>query len=366
MTLTRRGLAALASAPLWPGTVLAQTPAITPSGPRPATVWPLNVTESDFGPSARASEAARAALTRAARYPHVEEDDLISRLAILNGVSPENVAVTTGALEALAMTAVEWARGGRLAAPALTYDTHIGYLIRRGGEAKRVPMRPDFQIDLDAMVEASKDARLVYLCNPNNPTGLAADPAALRDACIRASAHAPVIVDEAFIDLMDEPGRHSLVDLARGSRHDVVVIGTFSKSYALAGLRVGYAIGPGERIAAIKVLLTTSHNAVGLAAASACYGEAAYLAAHREAIRLGRETLHRTLDAHRIPYLPSVAPYLWIDLGPEAAVRLGRLGALGAPLRQFGTANPGWARVAVRDAEAHAAFARLLPEALAA
>ena len=155
MRVTRRAMAGLASLPLLPA---------VPAAARQAIVWPTNVTESPFGPSARAVAAIRDAATRAALYPHPEEDRLIARIAEVNGVAPEQVAITSGALEVLSILSLLWTAGGVQVAPELTYDTHVRYALRNGAQARRVAMRPDQGIDLDAVSMATADVKLTYLC----------------------------------------------------------------------------------------------------------------------------------------------------------------------------------------------------------
>lgn len=325
---------------------------------------PLNITENPYGPSPRAVAAIRAAATGANHYPHAEEDRLIAVIASANGVRQEQVVISSGALELLALTTAFWARDGLVTAPDLTYDTHVKYAGRLGGRSVRPALTPAMQFDYAGMLAGlTADVKLVYLCNPNNPTGLMADRTALRDFCIRAAKTAPVMVDEAFIDMTPTPEADSVIDLVRAG-HDVTVVGTFSKSYALASLRIGYAIGQPDRIMAIRKVLATSHNGPGLAAAAVSYRDKAYLTLANRAVEAGRQSLYRTCDKAKVRYLPSSAAYAWIDLGPDAAAILKRMEALGTPLRQFGDAYPTWARVAVREPAFMDAFARSLPKAL--
>ncbi len=257
--ITRRGLAGLALAALPAGAGAADALAA------------LNITENPFGPSAAARAALAKAVTHVEHYPHAEEAALMAVIAKANGVTPAHVAISTGALEPLAMMSSFWTKGGFQLAPALTYDTHISYAVRVGQQARRVAMAPDQQIDFAAMARSlGPDVQLSYVCNPNNPTGLLADRTALRSFCIHAARFAPVIVDEAFIDMSLDPAVESVVDLVREG-HDVIVVGTFSKSYALAAVRIGYCIAQPERARAIRMLLAPSRNGPGLSAAAVSY-----------------------------------------------------------------------------------------------
>ena len=348
--ITRRGMAGLAAAAL---------PAVAGATETAA----LNITENPFGPSPEAKAALREAITHVERYPHAEEQALMARIAAANGVTPAHVVISTGALELLSMISAFWTRGGVQLAPALTYDSHIKYAARVGAQAQRVAMRPDQQIDLAAMgAGLGPQVRLTYVCNPNNPTGLLMERRALREFCIKAAKLAPVVVDEAFIDMSPDPAAESVVDLVRAG-HDVVVVGTFSKSYALAAVRIGYAIAQPDRARAIRSLLAPSRNGPGLAAAAASYRDMAYLTASNRAMEQGRQVIYRACDASRLPFLKSAGSYVWADFGDLAVIK--RLEGQGVLLRQFTGGAPGWARVAVAEPRAMQAFARALPKALA-
>ncbi|KQW71992.1 hypothetical protein ASE17_03725 [Phenylobacterium sp. Root77] len=350
--ITRRALAGLA---------LAAVPAAAGAADALAA---LNITENPFGPSAAARSALAKAVTHVEHYPHTEEAALMAVIAKANGVTPAHVAISTGALEPLAMMSSFWTKGGVQLAPALTYDTHIKYAARVGQQARRVAMAPDQQIDFAAMARSlGPDVRLSYVCNPNNPTGLLADRAALRSFCIQAARLAPVIVDEAFIDMSPDPAAESAVDLVREG-HDVIVVGTFSKCYALAAVRIGYCIAQPERAQAIRMLLAPSRNGPGLAAAAVSYRDMAYLAASNRAMEQGRQVLYRACDTAKLPYLRSHGSYVWANFGADQTIR--RLETEGVMLRQFTGAAPGWARAAVADPAAMAHFARVLPKVMAA
>jgi len=349
--LSRRGFAALA---------LAALPA---SAGAAEAVAALNITENPFGPSDAARRAMAEAVTHVEHYPHQEEMRLMEVIAKANGVTPAHVAISTGALEPLAMMSSFWTKGGVQLAPALTYDTHIKYAERVGQGTRRIAMAPDQQIDLAAMAAGlGPDVKLVYVCNPNNPTGLLADRGRLREFCVKAARTAPVIVDEAFIDMTADPGAESVADLVAAG-HDVVVVGTFSKSYGLAAVRIGYCIAQPERARAIRMLLAPSRNGPGLAAAAVSYRDAAYLAASNRAMEEGRQVIYRACEAAKLSYLRSAGSYVWTNFRSLDAIK--RLEAAGVLVRQFTGGAPGWARVAVADPAAMKAFAKALPGAIA-
>jgi histidinol-phosphate aminotransferase len=144
-----------------------------------------------------------------------------------------------------------------------------------------VPVGADLRLDLDAMLARSLGAGLVYVCNPNNPTGTAHPKAAVEEFVRRVLTKAPaahVMVDEAYFEYADLPGFDTLAPMALDDPR-VFVLRTFSKVHGMAGLRVGYALGKPETIAALsRFRLPIGVNALGAAAARASIGDRPHLA----------------------------------------------------------------------------------------
>jgi histidinol-phosphate/aromatic aminotransferase/cobyric acid decarboxylase-like protein len=153
------------------------------------------------------------------------------------------MVLSSGSNEALQAAFVAWGRKGRIVLPSLTYTAHVHYARRMGVDVIPVPLKDDLTIDLDAMAAAvTDDVSMVYICNPNNPTGHTLDGDALRDFCRSVGRRAVVMVDEAYNELTDRPDYTSMIDLVREGEN-VVVMRTFSKLFGMAGMRVGYGIG---------------------------------------------------------------------------------------------------------------------------
>ncbi len=135
-------------------------------------------------------------------------------------------------------------------------------------EIDRVPLAPDMTTDLVAIEsKVTSDTGLVQLCNPNNPTGLVADSATLKAAVKRMSKMTTVLVDEAYMELADDPDANTCIGLIKEG-HDVIVSRTFSKIYGMAGIRVGYTISSPETAAKIQSTAMSWISGVGLAAAT--------------------------------------------------------------------------------------------------
>jgi len=324
----------------------------------------LGVTENPFGPSPAARRAIVGSVAEAAYYPHSEAPlrDLIARQ---EGVGHDRLTVSSGSLDALTLLTVAIAQGGRVLAPQPTYATHLAYAARQGIETDWVPLRADHQIDLDGLLVAiGPQTRLVYVCNPNNPTGLRPDPEALRAFCIAAARKVPVLVDEAYFELAPDPHRQSMAGLVREG-HDVIVQRTFSKVYGLAGFRIAYTLAQPERIRLLNSRITTSRNQAGLAAAAACLGDGAYLAGAIAYLKGCREQIYRICQANGLRYLRSDGTFVYVDCGMPAADLQQRLAALSVEVRLFDSqAYRTWMRVGTATPAELDYFGQVLPIAL--
>ncbi|MEL6831100.1 MAG: aminotransferase class I/II-fold pyridoxal phosphate-dependent enzyme, partial [Pseudomonadota bacterium] len=164
----------------------------------------LSRNENPYGPSKSALKMIEYGAQKGAYYVSREAQMLLRKMiAEKNGVEPEQIAVTTGSGEALSAIALIYGPNGKIVAPRLFWDTTALYAKRLGmAEIDRVPLSADMGINLEGIEAKVDDATgLVQLCNPNNPTGMVADPAVFKAAVKRMATKAPVLVDEAYIEL---------------------------------------------------------------------------------------------------------------------------------------------------------------------
>jgi len=365
-TTRRSALAALTGGTaLVPFLAAAAETSVDPTAP-PAIRAHLGVTENPYGPSPAARQAAAKAVTEAAYYAWELEPPLIAAIAKREGVSPDQVGLCNGSLEALSLLSAEFAKAGPIVSPQPSYATPLLYAERRGARLDWVPLAADNQIDLAALGARKAGAGAVYVCNPNNPTGLLLDPERLRAFCVETARTCPVIVDEAYIEISPDPVRCSMVDLVRGG-HDVVVARTFSKVYGMAGLRVGFVIAQPERIKQLKGLIPTHKGRPGLAAALACYGDPAYLAGTKAYLEGCREKIYAICRANGLTWLPSHGTYVFVDCGRPNLAFQKTLAGLGVEVRVFDSPrHPTWIRVGTASPAELDYFAQVLPKALKA
>ena len=200
----------------------------------------LNYNESPYGPSAAAREAMQRAIAASGRYPYPDMYALASLFAQQQGIAEENVGVFAGSMAALRYAVLAFTSQTR----GLVMATPSYEVPRQAAESNKVAVR---EVDLDmrhahdvpAMLAADPQAGMLYLCNPNNPTGTLTPTEAIRQALANKPEGSVLVVDEAYIDYCDAPSCVSWIK----DHDDLLVLRTFSKIYGMAGARLGLAIG---------------------------------------------------------------------------------------------------------------------------
>ncbi|MBL8298695.1 MAG: histidinol-phosphate transaminase [Rhodanobacteraceae bacterium] len=290
----------------------------------------LGSNETSLGASPAVAAAITAALPDIYRYPDPKGGALKCALAAHLAVEPAQIALGNGSHELLMLLAQCFAD----AKTSVVYSQY-GFAVfsiataAAGAQAVCVPALPadhpsaPLGHDLDAMAAAVRpDTRLLYVANPNNPTGTWFDDAALDRFLQRLPAHLVVVVDEAYAEYVTTPGTGSAVRLLRnGGRQqpNLIVTRTFSKAYALAGLRVGYAVGSVGAIAVVERLRESFNvNSLALVAAEAALADVAHAQRIRDHTAIEREWLADRLRALGLRVFPSQTNFLLVDFGREA------------------------------------------------
>jgi histidinol-phosphate aminotransferase len=291
-----------------------------------AAIAELGSNENPLGPSPLALEAMRAALAESWRYPDPRGAALKAALAQRLGVGADRIALGNGSHELLMLLAQCFADP----AHSIVFSQY-GFAVfpiataAAGARPIRVPALPrehasaPFGHDLDALAAAVRgDTRIVYLANPNNPTGTWFDDDALARFLARVPHDVLVVVDEAYHEYVDAPGLGSALRFAE--RHpNLVVTRTFSKAYALAGLRVGYLVAHASVVAVLERLRESFNvNHVALAGAAAALADGAHLASVRAFNHDERGWLRDGLAARGYAVLPSQTNFLLVDLARDA------------------------------------------------
>ncbi len=290
-----------------------------PSPERDQPFIRLHSNENPYGPSRRARCAMITAFDEGCRYPSGHYEELKRLIAEKEGVSPDHVILGAGSHEILRMAGVAYGlEGGEVLTAYPTYEGLEHYARTIGAYVHRVPLTADFQIDLDAMDRRITQAvRLVFVCNPNNPTGRILPGDQLREFCRAISRRTVVLVDEAYHDYVQAREYASMIDLVREG-YNVIVSRTFSKIHALAGLRVGYGLARPDIIARLGQFRTNhSVNILGLRAAIASYQDASFQDFSRRKNAEARTYLYRVLGELGRRYIPSQTNFVFFHLGRE-------------------------------------------------
>ena len=225
-----------------------------------------------LGPSPRALEAIKNSFDKITLYPDSNSTALREALACHFGnINKNNVIVGNGSTELIYLFAQVFLKRGDVALVAApSFGEYANAIVKSGGKSKHLKLTHDFQIELNAFLEEMEGLRAVFLCNPNNPTSMLIPDNTLREIIEKAlEEEVVVLLDEDFIEFVEDEKRHSLVN--RISKYpNVFVLRTFTKFYGLTGLRVGYGIADEETIEVFsKAKMPWNVNSLAQAAARA-------------------------------------------------------------------------------------------------
>ena len=285
----------------------------------------LSSNENPYGPSERMLEAMNGAWKYANRYGY-PDGDIQERIAEHHGVEPENILLGAGSGETLRVVAHTYlGHNDKVIGVEPTYLTVFGVASGVDADGIMLPLLEDFSQDIPGMIEATRknyrDVGLVYLCNPNNPTGMVVSAAETRQLLDGVPEDIPVLIDEAYHHFVDDPAYETAVPYVKEGRK-VIIARTFSKIYGMAGLRLGYGIAPAEMIREMRVHSTGSVNALvkwgGVAALDDVESETWV---RETTLRLRRETVAQ-LEAMGYDVIPSETNFFMVNTGrPAAEVR---------------------------------------------
>jgi histidinol-phosphate aminotransferase len=328
----------------------------------------LSRNENPYGPSESALKMVEYAASKGAYYTSREAIAMLTEMiAEKNGVAPEQVVLTTGSGEVLSAIAMIYGKKGAIVAPRLFWDTTALYAVNQGvGSIDRVPLGSDMSINLPAIeAKVSTETGLVQLCNPNNPTGMVSDAATLKAAVKRMAKKATVLVDEAYMELSEDPEGNTCIGLINKG-HDVIVTRTFSKLYGMAGLRMGYSISSAETAEKIRGVVMSWSPCTSYAAAIGAYGDDKFIDFSKKKIVEAREMVNMTIDTLGLRRLPSQTNFVYFKSGKEANDVQKAMNAKMISVRgQYMDYNE-WTRVSMGKIEDVERFCKALPEVVGA
>ncbi len=293
-----------------------------PETGEPAGPVRLHKNENAFGPSPAVVAAIRAAgASMVTRYPEAPDALLRRTLADRHAVSPDSVVLGCGSDDVIGMAVMAFGAGRRMIVASPTYETLVERARRAGAEVVAVPLRGDHSHDVEGMLARADNATgLVYVCNPNNPTGSLTTRHDLEAFIAKLPASTYVVIDEAYHDYVGGSSDYaSFIDRPLNDRR-VIVTRSFSTVHGLGGLRVGYAIASPETAARLEAFgLSNNLNAVAAAAAIAALDDTDHV---RTMIRRNaddRQEFNNQANARMLRVVDSHANFVLLNTGHPAA-----------------------------------------------
>ena len=321
--------------------------------------------ENPLGPSPLAVEAMKTAITQSHLYPDGNAFYLKNKLAAKLGVEPANLILGNGSNEIIEFVShTLLGSGDEIVVSQYCFAIYPLVAMIMGAKVNAVPA-VEHGHDLPAMLEAITPAtRVVWVANPNNPTGTLAKPEDVRTLVEQVPDDVLLVMDEAYYEFLDKPV--DLLPLVRsGEKPNLLLMRTFSKIYGLAGLRIGYGVGHPDFVSALeKVRQPFNTNAVAQAGAMAALEDNAHLANTRQVNADGLKFFEKICAEQGIEFVPSHANFVLMRVGDGQAVfeALQRQGVITRPMGGYGL--PEWIRLSVGVREENQRAAESLKAAL--
>jgi histidinol-phosphate aminotransferase len=302
-------LAAGATLPFYNESALAQ---LSKTGPIPLDAVKINANENPLGPCPEASEAIARVIAKGGRYMYEETDTFANTLAELDGLDPEYVLPFAGSSDPLHRAVLAFTSKEKpfvVSDPGYEAGARAAQFV--GAKVVKVPLTQSYAHDVKAMVKVAQDrkAGLIYICNPNNPTGTITPRADIEWLVANKPEETIVLLDEAYIHLSDEPMCSDLVAMDK----DVIILRTFSKLYGMAGLRAGAALGRPDLIGKLRNYGAGALPLTGMVAATASLKAKNLVPERRKIIKDVREDVFAFLQKNNIAFVPSVSNCFMLD-----------------------------------------------------
>lgn len=328
----------------------------------------LGSNENPYGPSDRARKAIIQMISEANRYPFQTVTEFRQLLASHEGVAPEHILVGAGSSDLLCATGAAFGTDtGSILSPSPTFPMLMNYAAVYSSRWDKVDLNEKLEINYSELASRIReDTRLVYICNPNNPTGTLVDPGLVKSFCEEVSAKVPVFADEAYLEFLDPSEQLSLVELVKQDKN-VIVSKTFSKIYGLAGLRIGYVVARPDvikKIARHHPGIPT--NQAGLAAAKASLGDQEFMQLSRKRNAIALKHTTDFLDSKKYFYGKSHTNFVMFDPQADGYDIMKKLAEKGIGIRVWEYEEKSWCRVSIGTLEEMKIFTKAFDEILRA
>ncbi len=331
------------------GAILAAVPKLTLAKPQPSAAQVrLSANENPYGPSPAAMRAMTEALRAAPRYPDELDDELPIVIGNFHGFNANQVLLGDGSSDILRLAAAAFTGPGKkLITADPTFESIGMHAVNYGAEVVKVPLTASHAHDLAKMTGGA----LVYICNPNNPTATITPKGAVRSYIESLPSSTYVIVDEAYFHYATSPDYESVIPLV-AAHPNLIVARTFSKVYAMAGIRAGYAVAQAATIEKLrKQQQWDQMNVIALAGAKASLADADHVLLARKRNSETKAWLANELQKSQYEMLPSEANFVMIDTRQNVKPLIAKLRAEGVHVGRLFPAMPNHLRVTIGTPE---------------
>lgn len=276
----------------------------------------LSSNENPYGPSESVRNAVKSAFNEGCRYPYKYADELAKLLAVKHGVSSESIIITGGSTEGLKIAGITFtANGGEIIAAKPTFLAMMQYAEMWGANINWVPVDKNYGYDLQEIEKRiSSKTKMVFLCNPNNPTSTLLPGGALTDFCSSISKKTIIFSDEAYYDYIDDPDYPSMIELVKKDQN-IVVSKTFSKVYGMAGMRIGYLIAKPELASMIRRNLVAMSNVYAIEGAKAALSDTDFYNFSIKQNNISKDLIYQTLNHLELEYVKSSTNFIFFKSG---------------------------------------------------
>lgn len=331
---------------------------VVPKGP-----LRLSSNENPYGPSDKVKQAIVDGFGEACRYPFALTRELAEMIAKKHGVPTDHVVLTGGSTEGLKAAGLTYGlHGGEIVAAQPTFLAMMNYAEQFGAYTHYVPLDDKMVHDIDAMERrVTNNTRLIFVCNPNNPTGTLLSASRMKDFCAGISKQAVVFADEAYFDYITEPNYPSMIELVKQGMN-VIVSRTFSKVYGMAGIRIGYLIARPDIARRLQENSMAGVSVLAIMGAKTAMEDLEFYKFSLQKNMECKNIIYKTLDELKLPYIKSHANFVFFNSGKEVSEMNKMMAEKGIVVgRPFPPFNK-WCRISTGKVEEVEAFVKALRE----
>lgn len=324
----------------------------------------LGSNENPYGPSEKARQAMLAVMNQGNRYSFTEMNEFKAVLAKKEGVTPDHILLGAGSGELLCLAGLGVGlEGGAVLSAFPVFRQLMDYALKFNSRWDKVNLDDYLTHNLEGLASAVKsDTKILFMVNPNNPTGTVLDPSKLKSFCLEMSKKTVVYSDEAYLEFLEPTQQASMVELVRQG-HNVIVSRTFSKIYGLAGLRVGYVVAKPELIQKMGKYQTGSIiSQPALAAATASLDDEEFMSMTRRRNAEARAHLFNYLGSKKWFYGKSQANVVFFPAPKSGSYILEETQKKGFQIRVWDYLDKEWCRVSIGTLDEMKSFTKAFDE----